>query len=386
MEGQDDLIRSARRGKRIVLAVTAPLSVNLLIRPVLDGLCAAGWQVHIVCAPGQIDPEVTRLATVEFIPMERSVSPGRDAGVTLRMARLLGRVRPEVLVGGTPKAAMIAMAAGRLARIPVRVFQVRGARWDGMEGRFGRVLLAADRMTSINATDVLSVSDSLADLMVSRGACKERPTVLGAGGSKGVDTSVFSPADSYHFNPEAPRIGFVGRLSRDKGIDDVLSVYDAVQKAYPGASMSVIGEPDQAQPIPPATLSELTAKPSISWVPRMAPEGVADAMRRMDVLLFPSIREGLPNVVIEAAACGVPTVGWDTTGVRDAVLHGETGYLVPICDRAALAGAVSRALEPERHEDLRQGALQFARSEFSSERVQTAFVEYLDSLTDASLR
>lgn len=378
--------RSIAESRRLALVVTSHLSVNGLLLPTLPSLIDAGWQIHIICAPGPIDAEVRKLATVEFVSMKRSVSPGRDGIATARMAHLLHKIQPDVLVGGTPKAAMISMLAGRLARVPVRVFHVWGARWDGLDGRLRRVLLAADRVTAFNATDVLSVSNSLADLMVSSGSCTDRPLVLESGGSKGVDTAIFRPRAESDFDPAAPHLGFVGRLAVDKGIDEALAVFGEIQQASPLVSMTVIGEMDESQPVSTKTIESVTNEPAITWVRKLSPKEVADAMCEMDLLLFPSIREGLPNAVIEAAACGVPTVGWNATGVRDAVVPGVTGYLVPVGDQSALVAVTKKALAPERHRRLREGAIRFASTEFASEKVQAAFVEYLECLLVKSQR
>jgi glycosyltransferase involved in cell wall biosynthesis len=378
--------RSVNHHKRLALAVTSHLSVNRLLRPQLAGLRGDGWELHIICSPGPIDPEVSELAEVEFVPMERSVSPTRDAVSTVRMGSLLRKIRPDVLVGGTPKAALVSMLAGRLARVPVRVFQARGARWDGLEGRLRKVLVTADRATSFNSTDVVAVSNSLADLMVVSGACPERPIVLGSGGSKGVDATIFHPDPEREYDPATARLGFVGRLAVDKGINDALRVFDSIRSRIPRASMRVIGDLDESQPVSEGVINKLTGDPAITWERSLPQSAVAERMREMDILIFPSIREGLPNAVIEAAACGVPTVGWDAIGVRDAVVQGETGFLVPVGDQEALTRAIADALTPAQHQKLREGSVRFARSEFAAEKIQANFEDYLDLLLAESRR
>lgn len=365
------------RARRVVLAVTTPMAVNLLARPQIEALTDAGFRVHVICAEGPVDEDLAaRAAGVTFVPMARAIAPGADVRAIQRTTALLRRLRPDAVVGSTPKAALVSMLAARAARVPLRVFQVRGARWDGLAGRDGALMRSADRLTTRAATDVLAVSRSLADLLVREGVVRSRPTVLGSGGSKGVDTSVFTPDPDHVMDPNAPVLGFAGRLSIDKGIAEVVAVADALRGDRPGLRLQVAGDIDPAQPIPADVQRALDR---YEWLGTVARTDMPAVMRGWDLLVFPSAREGLPNVVIEAAACGVPTVGWDVTGVRDAVRAGDSGLLVERGDMRALVDAASVALQPADHARMRAGALWWVRSTFDSRSLQQDFVEYIDA-------
>lgn len=197
-------------------------------------------------------------------------------------------------------------------------------------------------------------SDSLADLMVRAGVTRQRPVVLGSGGSKGVDLSTFYPSPAHIYDPKTPRLGFLGRLTSDKGLGDALAVLDSIRVRYPGARMEVIGALDAASPETPAVVRRLESDPSIAWLQHIPARMVADHMRTWDLLVFPSLREGLPNAVVEAAACGVPTVGYRTTGVVDAVGEGISGMLVRKGDRAALTAAALECLGTRRRVSLKR--------------------------------
>lgn len=99
----------------LCLAVTSPASVNGLLGAQLPGLVAADWDVHVVCAPGQVDAHHKRSVTVHQVPMTRTISPGADLTAVVRFIGLLRRVRPDILVGGTPKAATVSMLHERAA-------------------------------------------------------------------------------------------------------------------------------------------------------------------------------------------------------------------------------------------------------------------------------
>lgn len=368
---------------QIVFGLTIPVSVNILLAPVLPQLVNDGWQIHVVCSPGEVRRDlIPDEVSIHHIPMRRSVSPAADAVALIHWIRLLRHIQPGVVVGGTPKAAMLSMVAAWLTGVPVRVFHIRGARWDGMTGAMGVVLRVADRVTARAATHSLAVSSSLADLMVTSRVCRTRPATLGRGGSKGVDTSVFRPRDTAELRGAPLTLGFMGRFAVDKGIQDVVSVFEKCRRALPELRLTMVGMRDPAQPID-SDLEERLRDPVID---RLDFTGTpAEVMRGFDVLVFPSIREGLPNVVIEAGASGVPTVGYDVTGVKDAVLDGVTGFLVPAGDVEGLASVAAQLLRDDGlRERMGRAARNLACQEFARDVVASRFAHWIDQVAMSS--
>lgn len=306
--------------------------------------------------------------------MTRAVTPLRDAKALLSWVSLLRRERPELIVGATPKAATLSLIAARIAGVPTRVFNVWGARWDGMHGSRARILMTLDKLTATSATHVVAVSPSLAQLFVDHKITTTRPDVIGRGGSKGVNIERFTPQARDADRP--PTLGFVGRLSIDKGILDLLKVFEVCRVALPDLRLVIAGDIDDAQPIPEELIQRLRSDPQIRWLG--SSDEIPELMPTFDVLVFPSIREGLPNVVIEAAASGVPVVGYDTTGVRDAVEDGITGYLVPLGNVERLAQATADVLKSPNQSEMREAARAFAVRWFSQDKVVRDFVDYLE--------
>jgi len=237
-----------------------------------------------------------------------------------------------------------------------------------------------ERLTMSAATATLAVSNSLADLVVREGLTKARPVVLGHGGSAGVDLVKFSPKDVTGERPVT--LGFVGRISRDKGVEVALDALSSLRRHTAGAVLLIAGEYDPTDPIETTLKPRLESEPGVKLMGRV--DDIPSFMNGIDVLVFPSRREGLPNVVIEAAACGVPSVGWDVTGLRDAIEDGQTGSLVPLGNVQLFHQKVAEwatKCDDSTARSCRQWSTRFSRAVLAE-----ALVEFLDELVRADKR
>ncbi len=365
---------SSRR-PRIVHAVTSSLSLTLM-RGQLQHLQRSGFEAIALCSPG---PEVEELrrdgVEVITIPMRRELAPLRDLWALLRLVRILRRLRPEIVNAGTPKAGLLAGLAARLAGVPHRILTLRGLRSDTASGWKRGLMLRAEKMSCRAADMVLCVSPSLRDAAVRLGlAPAHKMLVLGSGSSNGVDASRFEPAPArvsaagelrrrLQVPDAVPVIGFVGRITRDKGIAELLQAFRRLREHWPDLVLLLVGEEEPGDPLPAEVAGALHSSSGVvltGWV-----EDTSLYYLVMDVLVLPTHREGFPNTVLEAQAAAKPVVTTRTTGAVDSIVDDVTGLLVPVGNPEALVEAV--------HKLLRDPALARRMGEAGRERVLREF-------------
>lgn len=372
---------------RVVVGITSPQTC-LVLTGRLRALREAGFAVTLVSAPGELLTETAKNEGVEAVavPMERQMAPLRDLASLFRLWRLLSRLKPSLTEFSTPKAGLLGNLAAMLAGVPKRVYMLRGLKLTTTVGLKRRILLAAERIAARSAHLVLCNSASLRDEALALAITSEKKLVLlGMGSSNGVNAERFAPAPdrmraSLGLPADALVIGFVGRLTRDKGIPELLEAFENILAAEPRARLLLVGWFDAAED----ALSTLLRK-KIEGHPKIHCTGfvedTAPYYHAMDVMVLPTWREGFPNVVLEAAASGIPVVTTESTGSRDAVVAEVTGLLIPPGYPAAIQEAVLTLLgNPERRRQMGAAARAWVLENYGNDRVLGLTAEFYKSL------
>jgi glycosyltransferase involved in cell wall biosynthesis len=330
--------------------MTVPVSLFFLSGQV-SFMRASGLDVHAIASPD------TYLASfgeqegipVYAVPMTRSITPLQDSRALWRLWRLLRRLRPDIVHAHTPKGGLLGMIAATLARVPIRVYHVRGLPFVTASGWRKRLLKTTERASCALAHRVLAVSHSMRRIAVAEGLCAaEKIAVLAGGSGNGVDaTGRFGPQPAHVRRDARARlgipqdalvVGFVGRVVREKGAVELATAWKALREIEPRLHLLLVGRVETEDAVPREVLAELQADPRVHLTgvdPNTPPLYAA-----MDVVALPTYREGFPNVALEAAAMGLPIVATSVPGCVDAVVDGVTGTLVPARDAGALASAL----------------------------------------------
>jgi len=364
---------------RIVRLATVPFFMLHHLRSQIDALVAAGHEVMLISSPVEGVDELERIAGVRFVPIDipRGIAPLRDLAALVSMYRLFRSFRPDVVHSTTPKAGLLCAVAGFLARVPVRLHTFTGQPWLELSGPIRWLSIASDWLIARLDTHCYADSPSQRDFLIARGLCRpDAISVLGSGSLAGVDLARFDPAslaeparrcrEMLTIPPAARVVLFIGRVTRDKGMLELADAFSRLKAADPEAYLVVVGPTEpKRDPLPSALLRALESDKRIRMT-GYDPEP-EKYLAMADLLCLPSYREGFGNVVIEAGALGVPTVGTRIDGLRDAVVDGVTGLLVPPKNAAALAGALAGLLKDDaKRKRMGNAARERARNLFDS--------------------
>jgi len=365
----------------------------LVLGPRLRALHNAGFRVLLVSSPGPLLDLTAKREGVEQIalPMQRSIAPLADLVSLFRLWRLIGKCRPDLVEFSTPKAGLLGTFAAWLRNVPERVYMLRGLKLETTSGFKRRVLLAAERMAARCAHVVLCNSESLrAEALALRLAPASKMRLLGEGSSNGVDIDRFSPGQGTlraHLGipRNAPVIGFSGRLTRDKGLPELFEAFDLILCGEPSARLLLVGWFDGAEDaLDPGLRLRILAHPNIYCTGFVA--DTAPWYRAMDMLVLPTWREGFPNVVLEAAASGIPVITTECTGARDSVVPEVTGLMIPPGYPDAIYEAVMKLIrDPKRRHRMGHAARSWILEHYMESRVVGLTVDFYKSLLDEEL-
>jgi len=368
--------------RRVCLVVASEMTVRAFLRPHLRAM-QAHYDITIVVntANGGLLRELEIEGTLVPVRIERRVSPWRDLVAFVALHRLLRAGRFAVVHSMTPKAGLIAMGAAWLARIPVRIHTFTGQVWATRRGFARTILWASDAAVARLATMTTADSRSQREFLIREGVAPESKLVVLADGSvSGVDAARFRPDATVRrdvrarLNIEAGDVLllFVGRLTKDKGVLDLAEAFRTLAGDRPDVQLLFVG-PDESR-LRQAIVA--TCAPHARRVQFLDfTDRPQDLMAAADILCLPSYREGFGSVIIEAAACALPSVASRVYGLVDAVENGETGLLHEPGDVAGLASELYRLVADT--------SLRRALGEAARRRVERNFP--VSRLTDAQL-
>ncbi len=351
---------SGDRNMRIARISTVPYFMVSQLAGQIECLVRSGASVTVITSDG---PELGKLRedvpSLHLIPVEipRRISPAQDMKALRQLYAIFRREKFNIIHSTTPKAGLLSAIAGRLAGVPVRLHTFTGQPWVYLSGPMRWFARRSDWLIGKLNTRCYTDSASQRQFLIRQGIVSaDRLFVIGAGSIAGVDLARFSAARfpdperaalkrALGIPLEAAVLLFVGRITADKGINELNHAFRRLRESGHNAHLLLVGPFD----------SDLGS--GDDGISRRDFDNVEDThivgytecpeqyMAIADILCLPSYREGFGTVVIEAAAMGVPTVGTDIYGLTDAVVQGETGILVPPRDASALEHALQRLLE-----------------------------------------
>lgn len=371
---------------KIIRSSTIPGSLNSFCRGLLKELHEQeSYEVVAVSSPGEALDEVVEREGIRAVAvtMQRRISPLKDLRSLCNMIKVFRSEKPMMVHSMTPKAGLLSMIAGWLTGVPVRVHTFTGLVFPTATGITRKILTLTDRITCACATHIIPEGEGVKSDLVNYKITKKPLKVLGYGNVKGIDLE--------YFNPELPDVKaaaaqirkegiftfvFVGRLVGDKGINELVEAFEQLNEQYPDTRLILIGPEEQnLDPLLPETLSKITNKKNIEAVGTQ--KDVRPWLLASDVFVFPSYREGFPNVVIEAGAMGIPSIVTDINGSREIIIEGQNGTIIPSKNSTALYNAMKSFLtDPEKIARMSANARPLIASRFEQSFVRKCLKDF----------
>lgn len=385
-ENPDDgqFVEGTPSGPRLLRITTAPVSLHILLRGQLEFMQRRGFCVLAVSSDGPEVAEV-RKAGIDHhcVEMTRAISPVSDLISLWKLMRIVRSFRPDIIHSHTPKAGLLGMMAGWLCGVPIRMHTVAGLPLMESRGFTRWLLIQAERLTYRFATKVLVNSFGLADYInrhISRRI--DRSAVLVGGSSNGIDLGYFDPEALRSEGLQLRRkmgcsdncvvFVFVGRLVRDKGVGELLIAFDRVQSRLTECALVLVGsEEPERDPLLPSEREQITNGKGIYAAGYQ--QDVRPWIMSADVLVLPSYREGLPNVLLQAGALEKPAIASDINGCNEIIADGFTGVLVKPRDQAGLAEAMyALAIDPTKRAAMAKAARLRIAGRYDQQQIWTA--------------
>lgn len=347
-----------KHNKRNILHV---VNIYFVIPYFIDGqfryFGGKGYRMHVVCSPSPYLDGYAKEQGFDYreIPILRSVNVGQDVRSIRSICRYIKEKNIGIVVGHTPKGALLAMIAAWLCRVPVRIYFRHGLVYQTSHGLKRFILKSVDRLASLLSTKIICVSPSVLDQSVADHlAPRRKQTILANGTCCGIDTNgKFNPANidrtklaammsKWGIGKDDWVVGYTGRLVRDKGIIELVEAFNKIksEKTDSHIKLLLVGMFEKRDALPKEEHDAIVDNPNIVWTDFQNSD-MEYFYSMMNVYVLASYREGFPTGVLEAQAMEVPVITTRATGCVDSIHEGETGLFVGH-DATQLAEAISK--------------------------------------------
>lgn len=329
--------------------------------------------------------EGVRCCNVEML---REISPLRDLRSLVALVKLFRRERPDIVHANTPKGALLGLLAAWVARVPHRIYNVNGLRFETTSGNLRRLLIFMEKIACACATKVIPQSNGVANVLRREHITRKPLQVILNGSGNGVDLERFNPQNAdiqakakvIRGNFDGTAFVFVGRVVRDKGINELAEAFNRLSSEFSNVRLHIVGAyEDSLDPISEEARQIIDSNDRI--ITHGSQPDVRPFLAASNVFVLPSYREGFPNVVLEAGAMGLPVIVSDVNGAPDAITDGVNGRLIPKANTEALYKAM-RQLHTDttlRHQ-MASKAREMIATRFDRHQIWQAILEMYQSL------
>lgn len=370
---------------KIIRTSTVAMSLNLLLKGQLSFL-SKHYDVVAVSGYDNDLQEVSNRESVrvEDIKMCRNISLFKDLISLYKLYRFFKKEKPTIVHSITPKAGLLSMIAAKYAGVPVRIHTFTGLIFPSKKGFFQKLLIAMDKVLCWHATHVFPEGNGVKEDLEKYKITTKPLKIIANGNVNGIDLDYFSKE---HFSTEQlfdlkEELGiqpndfvfvFVGRLVGDKGINELVEAFSKLETQ--NSKLVLVGPLEtELDPLKEKTLKEIESNPHIISVGFQ--KDVRPYFAISQALVFPSYREGFPNVVMQAGAMGLPSIVSNINGCNEIVIQGKNGTIIPVKNTEALKIAMQKMMcDTNYYNQLQQNARPMIQSRYEQKVVWEALLE-----------
>ena len=366
--------------QKLIRITTVPISIEKLLEN-QPRFFSEYFNITLVSSDEKRLAKVASDQGVKYFPLEitRKITPLQDFRCLVRLVRFLRQEKPHFVHSHTPKAGIIGMLAAYIAGVPVRMHTVAGLPLMEATGVKRWILNMVEQITYFCSTHVYPNSRGLETFILQNKFCIPKKTkVLGSGSSNGIDTSYFDPEQvtqaqqlalksELSIEPKDFVFCFVGRLVKDKGVNELIDAFIQISKKHLNAKLLIVGHTEvDLDPLLPKTQHNIEFNERIIEVGFQ--KDIRPYLAIADLFIFPSYREGFPNVILQANAMGVPCIVSDINGCNELIKQRENGLIVPTKNSKILKEQMELLLENPNYLKASKAEIRnFIRSNFERE-------------------
>ena len=326
--------------KKLIRITTVPMALRYLLPGQMKYMQQNGFEVIMISADGKELSDVieTEQCRHIIVPMTRKITPLQDLVCLIKLIKIFKKEKPDIVHSHTPKAGLLGMLAAKICGVKIRIHTVAGMPLMVEKGFKMQLLKFIEKLTYRAANYIWPNSKSLYNYIVeNKFTSPVKLNVIGKGSTNGINTNRFCKEalnentlieikSTINYTPQHISLLCVGRLVADKGIVELVNVFLSLQKKYAALKLILVGDYEQElDPLPETVMQQIKINANIvhiKWT-----QQVEYFMHVANYFVFPSHREGFPNVLLQAGAMKLPVICSRIAGNIDIVQHKQTGLL-----------------------------------------------------------
>ncbi|MBK6634325.1 MAG: glycosyltransferase family 4 protein [Chitinophagaceae bacterium] len=382
--------------KKLIRITTVPMALRYLLPGQMRFMAANGFDVLMISADGKELADVIENEQCPhmIVPMTRKITPLQDLKCLYRLIKIFRKEKPDIVHTHTPKAGLLGMLAAKFSGVKTRIHTVAGLPLMAETGFKYHLLIFIEKLTYAAASNVWPNSYSLLQFITEKKLCKPAKLhIIAKGSTNGININRFNEAaldengvreikQQVNFSDDHTYLLCIGRLVKDKGIVELVYVFTLLQQHNNNLHLILVGEFEAGlDPLPERTLQEIKTNPfitHINWSNR-----VEYFMYIADLFVFPSHREGFPNVLLQAGAMGLPVICSHITGNIDIVTNNETGLIFEKGNEQQMLKHLQYALEhPQQMQMMAQQLQQVINKNYRQENIWQNMLQAYKSLVN----